>query len=62
MCCAPQKPKRGIGSPGVVRAYKQLKVNERAFRLMKTPLEIGPGYHRLEDRVRAHALLCMLAC
>jgi hypothetical protein len=46
----------------VVRAYKQLKVNERAFRQMKTPLEIRPVYHRLEDRVRAHAFLCMLAC
>ena len=43
-------------------AYKQLKVNERAFRTMKTPLEIRPIYHRLEDRVRAHAFICMLAC
>jgi hypothetical protein len=45
-----------------VRAYKQVKVNERAFRRMKTPLEIRPVYHRLEDRVRAHVFLCMLAC
>ena len=29
---------------------------------MKTPLEIRPVHHRLEDRVRAHVFLCMLAC
>jgi hypothetical protein len=57
-----QEPQARIGSAAVVRAYKQLKVNEHAFRQMKTPLEIRPIYHRLEDRVRAHAFLCMLAC
>ena len=55
------EPQQRIGSQSVVRAYKQLKVNERAFRTMKTPLEIRPIYHRLEDRVRAHAFICMLA-
>ncbi len=44
-----------------MRAYKQLKVNEHAFREMKTPLEIRPIHHRLEDRVRCHVLICMLA-
>jgi len=57
-----QEPNRRIGSAAVVRAYKQLKVNERSFREMKTPLEIRPLHHRLEDRVRAHVFLCMLAC
>jgi len=56
------QPQQRIGSRAVVRAYKQLKVNERAFRQMKTPLEIRPVYHRLEDRVRAHVFICMLAC
>jgi hypothetical protein len=56
------EPSNRIGSQAVVRAYKQLKVNERAFRQMKTPLEIRPIHHRLEERVRAHAFLCMLAC
>jgi len=55
------EPQSRIGSAAVVRAYKQLKVNERTFRVMKTPLEIRPIHHRLEDRVRAHAFLCMLA-
>lgn len=45
----------------VVRAYKQLKEVERAFRTLKGPLEIRPIHHRLEARVRAHVFLCMLA-
>ncbi len=46
----------------VVRAYKLLAHAERAFRAMKSPdLEIRPLHHRLEDRVRAHVFLCMLA-
>jgi transposase len=56
--CAP----RQISAPAAVRAYKQLKVNERAFKTMKDSLEIRPIYHHLEDRVRAHVFLCMLAC
>jgi hypothetical protein len=56
------EPPSRIGSAAVVRAYKQLKVNEHAFRTMKTPLEIRPIHHRLDDRVRAHVFLCMLAC
>lgn len=56
------EPSSRIGEQAVVRAYKQLKVNERSFREMKTPLEIRPVHHRLEDRVRAHVFLCMLAC
>jgi hypothetical protein len=56
------EPSSRISEQAVVRAYKQLKVNERSFREMKTPLEIRPVHHRLEDRVRAHVFLCMLAC
>ncbi len=55
------EPASRIGSAAVVRAYKQLKVNERAFKEMKTTLEIRPVHHRLADRVRAHVFLCMLA-
>src|ERR1035437_3389472 len=50
-----------LTSPAVVRAYKQLKMAERAFRTIKDTLEIRPIRHHLEDRVRAHAFLCMLA-
>jgi hypothetical protein len=49
-------------SGAVVRSYKQLKVVERAFHTLKGPeLQIRPIHHRLEDRVRAHVFLCMLA-
>jgi Transposase DDE domain len=46
----------------IVRAYKGLEQVERAFGTFKGPeLQIRPIHHRLEDRVRAHVLLCMLA-
>jgi hypothetical protein len=50
-----------LGTRAVVRAYKQLKVAERAFHQMKSELEIRPIHHHLEPRVRAHVFLCMLA-
>ena len=56
-----QEPATRIGSHAIVRAYKQLKVNERSFKQMKSTLEIRPVHHRLADRVRAHVFLCMLA-
>jgi transposase len=47
---------------GVVVAYKQLSVVERAFRSYKSiDLKVRPIHHRLETRVRAHVFLCMLA-
>jgi transposase len=46
----------------VVRSYKELAKVERAFRTMKSDdLAIRPIHHRLEERVRAHVFLCMLA-
>ncbi|MCA1680302.1 MAG: IS1634 family transposase [Actinobacteria bacterium] len=48
-------------SASVVRTYKQLKMAERAFRTMKDQIEIRPIHHHLEERVRAHAFICMLA-
>jgi hypothetical protein len=53
----------GVTAQAVVRAYKQLAAVERAFRAMKAPdlISLRPIHHRLEDRVRAHAFLCMLA-
>ena len=51
-----------LDGPAVVRAYKQLKEVEKAFRALKgRDLEIRPIHHHLERRVRAHVLLCMLA-
>jgi len=46
----------------VVTAYKNLAHLERDFRSIKTDdLDLRPIHHRLEDRVRAHVLICMLA-
>jgi hypothetical protein len=55
-------PADAMADPQVVASYKSLSQVERAFRSIKTvDLEIRPIYHWLEDRVRAHVLLCMLA-
>jgi transposase len=55
-------PADAMGDPHIVASYKSLSRVERAFRSIKTvDLEIRPIYHWLEDRVRAHVLLCMLA-
>src|SRR3989441_3217281 len=51
-----------LSSSDAVRCYKRLSAVERAFRSLKTvDLKIRPVHHRLEKRVRAHVLLCMLA-
>jgi DDE family transposase len=51
-----------LTSAGTVTAYKNLKYVERDFRIAKTDdLDLRPIYHYLEDRVRAHVLICMLA-
>jgi transposase len=50
-----------LDAPEAVRSYKQLKEVERAFRSFKGVLDVRPIHHRLEDRVRAHVFLCMLA-
>jgi hypothetical protein len=50
------------GDAETVGSYKSLARVERAFRCIKTvDLHVRPVYHRLEGRVRAHVLLCMLA-
>ncbi len=44
-------------------AYKDLARLERDFRHLKADdLDLRPIWHRLEDRVRGHVLICMLAC
>jgi hypothetical protein len=51
-----------LDTPGVVTAYKNLAHLERDFRTIKTDdLDLRPVHHRLEDRVRGHVLICMLA-
>lgn len=51
-----------LAPEATVRAYKDLSKVERAFRSLKTvDLKVRPIYHRLDNRVRAHVFLCMLA-
>jgi transposase len=53
---------KDLGAEDAVRAYKRLSQTERAFRSLKTvDLKVRPIYHRMEERVRAHVFLCMLA-
>lgn len=47
--------------PEVVRRYKALADIERGFRVLKSEIEIAPVYHRLPQRIRAHAFVCFLA-
>jgi hypothetical protein len=56
-------PADELDAAGVVTAYKNLKYVERDFRHIKSDdLDLRPVFHRLEERVRAHVLICMLAC
>ncbi len=54
-------PPEQLDPAATVRAYKQLKTAEHAFRTLKDTIEIRPIHHHLENRVRAHVFLCMLA-
>jgi transposase len=45
----------------VALGYKQLLQVESAFRSLKQTLELRPVYHRKEERIRAHVLICWLA-
>jgi hypothetical protein len=56
-------PADELDASAVVTAYKNLKYVERDFRHIKSDdLDLRPVFHRLEERVRAHVLICMLAC
>jgi hypothetical protein len=50
-----------LSAADVATGYKQLLEVERGWRDMKTTLDLRPVYHRKEQRIRAHVLLCWLA-
>jgi transposase len=55
-------PPEELVAAACVRTYKSLSLVERAFRCLKgLDLLVRPIRHRVEPRVRAHVLLCMLA-
>jgi transposase len=56
------EPAQELGAADCVRTYKSLALVERAFRCLKgLDLLVRPIRHRVDPRVRAHVLLCMLA-
>jgi Transposase DDE domain len=55
-CADPQ-----LSPEDIAAGYKQLLEVERSWRDMKSVLDLRPVYHRLEERIRAHVLLCWLA-
>lgn len=56
------EPKEQLSPEDTVRSYKNLSRVEQAFRCLKSvDVLVRPIWHRLEDRVRAHIFLCMLA-
>lgn len=55
-------PEDAFDAETTVRTYKSLSLVEQAFRSLKLiDLKVRPIHHRLEQQVRAHILLCMLA-
>lgn len=50
-----------LSAAQVIARYKSLADIERGFKMLKSDIEIGPVYHRLPDRIRAHAYICFIA-
>ena len=58
-----RRRRRALDPAAVVESYKNLANVERDFRIIKTDdLDLRPIHHRLDERVRAHVLICLLAC
>jgi hypothetical protein len=55
-------PVASLAAADAVAAYKDLSNVEQDFKVSKDDLDLRPIWHRLEDRVKAHVLICMLAC
>ena len=45
----------------MVQRYKSLADIERGFKVLKSEIEIAPVFHRLPERIRAHASICFMA-
>ena len=56
-------PADTLDPAAVVQSYKNLANVERDFRIIKTDdLDLRPIHHHLDDRVKTHVLICLLAC
>lgn len=54
-------PPEELSTQAVVRVYKQLKMAERAYRTIKSTLDLRPIRHHLHDHVESHFFLFLLA-
>ena len=54
-------PNEALSPLKIIEGYKELADVERAFRTMKSSLDLRPFFHRKEQRVKAHAMICFLA-
>jgi hypothetical protein len=45
----------------VALGYQQLRGSRKGLARLKTVLDLRPVFHRKEERIRAHVLLCWLA-
>ena len=52
---------RDMTAADVVTRYKSLADIERGFRVLKSEIEIAPVFHRLPERIKAHASICFMA-
>ncbi len=52
---------KDIAADEVVRRYKALADIERGFKVLKSEIEIAPVFHRLPERIKAHASICFMA-
>ena len=50
-----------LSAEDIALGYKQLMEVERAFRTLKSTLNLRPIYHSKDDRIRSHVMLCWLA-
>jgi hypothetical protein len=50
-----------LSAADIAAGYQQLAEVERGWRTMKSVIDLRPVYHRLEERIRAHVILCWLA-
>jgi hypothetical protein len=50
-----------MSAEDIALGFKQLWQVERGWRDMKQIIDLRPVYHRLEQRIRAHVILCWLA-
>jgi transposase len=50
-----------LSAQDIVARYKSLADIERGFHVLKSEIEIAPVFHRLPQRIRAHASICFIA-